>query len=159
MGAVQLGFSGGEPLVSCQFCRANPYYGWAQHNRDQLMPSQEQLHSAEVVAKEYQASQQGRMKIYYLVPDYDEGHPKACMNGWRTTFLTIAPDGLALPCHSARQLPNFACPSVRDHSISDIWNTSTVFSYFSGNDWMKNPAKVAPKKIKTSAAVIAKLFY
>ena len=124
------------------------YYGWAQHNRDQLMPSQEQLQSAEVVAKEYQASQQGRMKIYYVVPDYYEGRPKACMNGWGTTFLTIAPDGLALPCHSARQLPNFDCPSVRDHSISNIWNTSTAFNYFRGDDWMKNPCKSCPEKEK-----------
>ncbi len=124
------------------------YYGWAHHNRDQLMPTQEQLQTAEAIANEYQESQKGKMKIYYIVPDFFEGRPKACMNGWGTTFLTIAPDGLALPCHSARQLPNFDCPSVKDHSISEIWNESKAFNYFRGNDWMKEPCRSCPEKDK-----------
>jgi pyrroloquinoline quinone biosynthesis protein E len=70
------------------------------------------------------------------------------MNGWGTTFLTIAPDGLALPCHSARQLPNFECPSVRDYSISEIWNESTAFNYFRGDDWMQEPCRSCPEKDK-----------
>lgn len=124
------------------------YYGWAHHNRDQLMPTQEQLQAAEAIAKEYQDTQKGKMKIYYVVPDYYEGRPKACMNGWGTTFLTIAPDGVALPCHSARQLPNFDCPNVNDSSISDIWNKSKAFNYFRGDDWMKEPCKSCPDKDK-----------
>jgi len=124
------------------------YYGWAHHNRDQLMPTQQQLHDAEGIAKEYQTSQQGNMKIYYVVPDYYEGRPKACMNGWGTTFLTIAPDGVALPCHSARQLPNFNCPNVNDSSISDIWNKSEAFNYFRGDDWMKEPCRSCSEKDK-----------
>lgn len=124
------------------------YYGWALHNRDQLLPSQHQLEEAEIIAKQYQDAQQGKMKIYYVIPDYYEGRPKACMNGWGTTFLTIAPDGLALPCHSARQLPNFNCPSVRDHSISEIWNNSDAFNHFRGDEWMKEPCKSCPDKAK-----------
>lgn len=124
------------------------YYGWAHHNRDQLMPTQEQLKTAEAIANEYQVSQQGNMKIYYVVPDYYEGRPKACMNGWGTTFLTIAPDGVALPCHSARQLPNFDCPNVNDSSISDIWNKSTAFNYFRGDEWMKEPCRSCSEKDK-----------
>lgn len=124
------------------------YYGWAHHNRDQLMPTQEQLQAAEAIANEYQDTQKGKMKIYYVVPDYYEGRPKACMNGWGTTFLTIAPDGVALPCHSARQLPNFDCPNVNDSSISDIWNKSKAFNYFRGDDWMKGPCRSCPEKDK-----------
>lgn len=124
------------------------YYGWAHHNRDQLMPTQEQLQAAEAIANEYQDTQKGKMKIYYVVPDYYEGRPKACMNGWGTTFLTIAPDGVALPCHSARQLPNFDCPNVNDSSISDIWNKSKAFNYFRGDDWMKEPCRSCPEKDK-----------
>ena len=124
------------------------YYGWAHHNRDQLMPTQQQLNDAEVIANEYQASQKGKMKIYYVVPDYYEGRPKACMNGWGTTFLTIAPDGLALPCHSARQLPNFDCPNVNDFSIQEIWNESKAFNYFRGDDWMKEPCRTCKDKDK-----------
>ncbi len=122
------------------------YYGWAYHNRDQLMPTQQQLNDAEVIANEYQASQKGNMKIYYVVPDYYEGRPKACMNGWGTTFLTIAPDGLALPCHSARQLPNFDCPNVNDFSIQEIWNESNAFNYFRGDGWMKEPCRSCDDK-------------
>ena len=124
------------------------YYGWAHHNRDQLMPTQQQLNDAELIANQYQASQKGKMKIYYVVPDYYEGRPKACMNGWGTTFLTIAPDGLALPCHSARQLPNFNCPNVKDHSIHNIWNESKAFNYFRGDGWMKEPCRSCEEKDK-----------
>ena len=46
------------------------------------------------------------MKLYFVLPDYYETRPKACMNGWGTTFLNIAADGMALPCHEARMLPN-----------------------------------------------------
>lgn len=124
------------------------YYGWAHHNRDQLMPTQQQLNDAELIANQYQASQKAKMKIYYVVPDYYEGRPKACMNGWGTTFLTIAPDGLALPCHSARQLPNFDCPNVKDHSIHNIWNDSKAFNYFRGDGWMKEPCRSCEEKDK-----------
>jgi len=124
------------------------YYGWALQNRDQLLPTQQQLQQAEAIAKTYQQSQQGNMKIYYVIPDYHESRPKACMNGWGTTFLTIAPDGQALPCHSARQLPNFDCPNIREHSISEIWNKSTAFNYFRGDDWMKEPCKSCADKDK-----------
>lgn len=124
------------------------YYGWAHHNRDQLMPTQQQLNDAELIANQYQASQKAKMKIYYVVPDYYEGRPKACMNGWGTTFLTIAPDGLALPCHSARQLPNFDCPNVKDHSIHNIWNESKAFNYFRGDGWMKEPCRSCEEKDK-----------
>ena len=89
------------------------YYGWALHNRDRLLPTRAQLEGAESIAHDYQARYQGRMKIYYVVPDYYETRPKACMNGWGAVFLTIAPDGTALPCHAARELPGIQFPSVR----------------------------------------------
>ena len=51
-----------------------------------------------------------RMKIYFVVPDYFERRPKPCMNGLGSVFLTIAPDGTALPCHAARMLPGLDVP-------------------------------------------------
>ena len=51
-----------------------------------------------------------RCRILFVVPDYFEGKPKKCMNGWGTTFLGVAPDGTALPCHAARMLPGRRCP-------------------------------------------------
>ena len=90
------------------------YYGWAMHNRDRLMPRREQLQRAEAVAHDYQERWKDRMKIYYVVPDYYEDRPKPCMNGWGKLFLTITPDGTALPCHSARVLPGIQFPNVAD---------------------------------------------
>lgn len=124
------------------------YYGWSRVNVDQLLPTREQLSHAESVAKEYQKKIEDKMKIIYVIPDYFENRPKACMNGWGAIFLTIAPDGSALPCHAAAQLPNMEFPNVRDHSIEWIWDESPTFNKFRGFDWMKEPCKSCPEKEK-----------
>ena len=36
----------------------------------------------------------------------------------------VAPDGVALPCHNARDLPGLNLPNVRDVGLADIWRTS-----------------------------------
>jgi PqqA peptide cyclase len=124
------------------------YYGWAFHNKDYLIPTREQLANAEIVAKEFQERLKGKMKIFYVIPDYFEDRPKKCMDGWGAIFLTITPDGLALPCHAARQLPGLELPSVQDHSIDWIWNDSPDFNKFRGLDWMKEPCRTCPEKEK-----------
>ncbi len=124
------------------------YYGWAHINRDLLLPTQEQFEQAEQIAQAFKEKVAGKMKIYYVVPDYYEDRPKACMNGWGTTFLTIAPDGVALPCHSARELPGLDCPNVNDYSISEIWNGSKAFNFFRGLEWMKEPCRSCDEKEK-----------
>ena len=124
------------------------YYGWAHHNRDLLLPTKEQFEEAEAIAQAYKEKVAGKMKIYYVIPDFYEDRPKACMNGWGTTFLTIAPDGVALPCHSARDLPGLDCPNVNDYNIEEIWNESKAFNFFRGNDWMKEPCRSCDEKEK-----------
>ncbi len=124
------------------------YYGWAHLNRDQLLPTKEQFEEAEAIAQAYKEKVKGKMKIYYVVPDFYEDRPKACMNGWGTTFLTIAPDGTALPCHSARELPGLNCPNVKDLSIHEIWHHSPAFNRFRGFEWMKEPCRSCPEKVK-----------
>ena len=124
------------------------YYGWANHNRDLLLPTKEQFEQAETIAQDYKKRLEGKMKIYYVVPDFYEDRPKACMNGWGTTFLTIAPDGVALPCHSARELPDLDCPNVNDFSIDEIWNDSKAFNFFRGFEWMKQPCRSCDEKEK-----------
>lgn len=122
------------------------YYGWALINRDRLLPTREQLARAEAIAHAYQERLKGRMKIYYVVPDYYEGRPKACMNGWGSLFLTVAPDGTALPCHAARQLPGLSFPNVREHDLEWIWNQSSGFNHFRGYEWMKEPCRTCPER-------------
>lgn len=115
------------------------YYGWALANRDYLLPTREQLRQAEAVAHDYQARYNERMKIYFVVPDYFEGRPKPCMDGWGRVFLSVAPDGRAMPCHAAADLPGLALPNVRDHSLEWIWLDSPDFNRFRGQSWMQEP--------------------
>jgi len=124
------------------------YYGWSKLNAEALLPTRAQLARAERIAHEYQERLKGRMKILYVVPDYYETRPKACMNGWGAVFLTIAPDGAALPCHAARQLPGFDFPNVRDHAIEWIWNESSAFMRYRGDEWMKEPCRSCPERDK-----------
>jgi pyrroloquinoline quinone biosynthesis protein E len=88
------------------------------------------------------------MKIYYVVPDYYEERPKACMNGWGNVFLTITPDGTALPCHAARELPGMELPNVRDLTVDEIWNGSNDFNRFRGFGWMQEPCRSCDEKEK-----------
>jgi len=115
------------------------YYSWAEVNRAHLLPTTEQLKRAEAITDEWRARLEGQMKIFFVAPDYHEGKPKKCMNGWGNVFLTIAPDGAALPCHTARMLPGLTFPSVREKSLKEIWYDSDGFNRFRGTGWMKEP--------------------
>jgi pyrroloquinoline quinone biosynthesis protein E len=124
------------------------YYGWGLVNRAQLMPTRAQLAQAEAVVHDYRARIGNRMRILFVVPDYFEQRPKACMNGWGSVFLGIAPDGTALPCHAARSLPGIAFPNVREFSVKDIWYASGAFNRYRGDAWMKSPCRDCAEKNK-----------
>jgi PqqA peptide cyclase len=124
------------------------YYAWALINRDQLLPSREQLVRAEAITNQFRARMGNRCKVYFVVPDYYATRPKACMNGWGSVFLNIAADGLALPCHEARMLPGLTFPNVRDHSVCWIWEESPGFNAYRGDDWMQEPCRSCPEKTK-----------
>src|ERR1700704_1967011 len=124
------------------------YYGWAWHNREQLLPSRAQVERAEQTMQRFREREGLRMQIYFVVPDYFERRPKACMNGLGSIFLTIAPDGTALPCHAARMLPGLEFPNVRGASIKEIWYDSASFNHFRGDAWMKEPCRSCPEKTR-----------
>ncbi len=124
------------------------YYGWAYLNRDLLLPSREQLERAEEVTNRFRERIGNKMKIYFVVPDYYESRPKACMNGWGSVFLNLTADGLALPCHEARMLPGLDFPSVREHDLRWIWHDSPAFNRYRGDEWMKEPCRSCPEKAK-----------
>jgi pyrroloquinoline quinone biosynthesis protein E len=124
------------------------FYSWAHLNRDQLLPTREQVIRAEAVTNEWREKLGNSMKLFFVVPDYYESRPKKCMNGWGNVFMTIAPDGVALPCHTARMLPGLAFPSVREHGIREIWYESEGFNRFRGTGWMKEPCASCPEKEK-----------
>ena len=122
------------------------YYGWALKNINALLPSQEQITEARRVTNYYREKRKD-MKVFFVVPDYFATRPKACMNGWGTTFLTINPDGVALPCNTANTLP-LTFPNVKEFSIEQIWNESSAFNYFRGDSWMKDPCRTCDEKEK-----------
>lgn len=131
-------------LATCQ------YYGWAFKNREGLMPSRAQLEQAEKEVNLYRqrlSDKGSAMKLIFVTPDYYEERPKACMNGWGSLFLTVAPDGTALPCHSARLLP-IDFPNVQDMALRDIWYDSPGFNHYRGDSWMPEPCRSCDEKGK-----------
>ena len=122
------------------------YYGWAWLNRAQLLPSRAQLERAEAVTRQFREQAGAKMQVYFVVPDYFETRPKACMNGLGNIFLAITPDGTALPCHAARMLPQLEFPNVRAHDVRSIWYDSAAFNHFRGEAWMKEPCRSCPER-------------
>ena len=122
------------------------YYGWAWLNRAHLLPSRAQLERAEEVTRAFRERVGPKMQIYFVVPDYFETRPKACMNGLGSVFLAVTPDGTALPCHAARMLPGLEFPNVRERDVRSIWYDSEAFNHFRGEAWMKEPCRSCPER-------------
>jgi PqqA peptide cyclase len=122
------------------------YYSWAYVNRAELLPTREQLKRAEAVTDAWREKLGDRMRIFFVAPDYHEGQAKKCVNGWGSMFLTVAPDGTALPCHTAKMLPGLSFPNVRDHSLGEIWFDSEGFNRYRGTGWMKEPCSSCEHK-------------
>lgn len=115
------------------------YYSWALENREHLLPTAAQLRAAEAATARWRERLGERMRLFFVAPDYHDGRPKKCVNGWGSMFLTVTPDGTALPCHTARMLPGLAFPNVREHPLQHIWYESEGFNRYRGTGWMKEP--------------------
>jgi pyrroloquinoline quinone biosynthesis protein E len=63
-------------------------------------------------------------------------------------FLSLTPDGTALPCQSARVLPGIDFPNVKNQSVREIWYDSDAFNRFRGDAWMKEPCRSCPEKTR-----------
>ncbi len=124
------------------------YYNWAMVNRDELMPTLEQVREAEATIQRWRQKLGDSMTLYFVIPDYYEGRPKACMNGWGAISLTIAPDGVAMPCLEARVIPGLEFVSVRDQPLSWIWHESPLFRKYRGVDWLPEPCRSCSEKEK-----------
>ncbi|MBB5158556.1 pyrroloquinoline quinone biosynthesis protein PqqE [Saccharopolyspora phatthalungensis] len=121
------------------------YYGWAWRNRDALLPSRPQIERAEAVVRAERARLAGRMEISYVLPDYYSQYPKPCMEGWAKRQLTVTPNGDALPCPAAHQLP-LPRANVREKSLAWIWTDSPLFQRFRGTDWMPEPCRSCARR-------------
>jgi pyrroloquinoline quinone biosynthesis protein E len=122
------------------------YYGWAFANRENLLPTGEQLnHSVEFLKRE-QERLQGKIRIEFVVPDYYAKYPKPCMGGWGRKLMLITPNGDALPCHAAQVIPGLSFENVKDRSLREIWEQSAAFQKFRGEDWMQQPCKTCDRR-------------
>ena len=112
------------------------YLGWALMNRHALLPTQEQLQQARLIAHAARERLLGRMEILFVTPDYYTGVPRACMDGWGRRHLVVSPDGLVLPCHLAHTLPGLTFERAGTRPLLDIWEQSEGFNRFRGEAWM-----------------------
>ncbi|HLD64774.1 MAG TPA: pyrroloquinoline quinone biosynthesis protein PqqE [Pseudomonas sp.] len=124
------------------------YYNWALLNRDQLMPTREELQRAEAQVREARSRLGERLTIFFVIPDYYEGRPKACMNGWGAIHLTIAPNGNVLPCSQAGSFKDLTFPNIREQPLEQIWRDSPIFNLYRGDAWMPEPCRSCDEKEK-----------
>jgi len=117
------------------------YYGWALRNRAALMPTRAQVAACTATVDAARARLKGVMEIDYVAPDYYAARPKACMGGWGRQVLNISPSGKVLPCHAAESITGLRFDSVRDRSLTWIWEHSEAFNLYRGTDWMPEPCR------------------
>ncbi|MEO8879560.1 MAG: pyrroloquinoline quinone biosynthesis protein PqqE [Gemmatimonadaceae bacterium] len=122
------------------------YYGWAVLNHEALMPTRAQIERSEAIVDAAVQKYKGTMQIIYVLPDYYSDFPKPCQGGWGNFYLVVAPDGRTMPCHAASQITTLSFDNVRDHSVRWIWEESSAFLAYRGDDWMKEPCRSCPRK-------------
>ncbi|SNR34035.1 pyrroloquinoline quinone biosynthesis protein PqqE [Paracoccus sediminis] len=122
------------------------FHGWADLNRRALMPTREQAAAARQVVNDARIRLRGRMVIDYVPADHHAVYPKACMGGWGSTGLNVAPDGTVLPCHAAQSIPWMRFENVRDRPLGEIWRLSDSFNAFRGTAWMAEPCRSCDRK-------------
>lgn len=122
------------------------YLGWALLNRRALLPSREQLDRAREVAAAARERLKGKMEVLFVTPDYYSEFPKACMDGWGRRFLVVTPDGLALPCHAAHEIPGLTFERVGTRLLAEIWASPEGLGRFRGQAWMPEPCRSCPRR-------------
>src|ERR1700683_381353 len=122
------------------------YYGWALANRAALLPTRAQLAKAVAIVAEAEKRFAGRIRIDSVVPDYYAKYPKACMGGWGRRLMLVNPAGKVLPCHAAEVLPGLSFENVREKSLDWIWQESTSFRKFRGEEWMPEPCRSCDRR-------------
>lgn len=122
------------------------YVSWALLNREQLMPTREQLESAAEIAARHKKRLEGKIDVLFVKPDYFGTTPKACMDGWARRFIHMVPDGRVLPCHAATSITSLTFDNVKDKSLGDIWANSAALNAYRGEEWMKEPCRSCDRR-------------
>ena len=135
-----------EHQPGCAEFASVQYYGWALANRDALLPTRTQLDYCVETLKSAERELRGTTRIAFVVPDYYAKYPKACVGGWGRKLILVSPDGTALPCHAAKVIPGLCFDNVKDKTLKEIWEESTAFRQFRGEDWMQEPCKSCERR-------------
>ena len=122
------------------------FHGWALENRAALLPTREQTEAVKTTVAEASRRYQGVLAFDFVPPDYYSDFPKACMGGWGSTGLNVTPNGTVLPCHAAQTIPHLSFDTIRDKSLSDIWQNSTAFNAYRGTEWLPEPCQSCDRK-------------
>jgi pyrroloquinoline quinone biosynthesis protein E len=122
------------------------YYGWALANRENLLPTREQLDRSIEFLKDAGERLRGKINVEFVVPDYYAKYPKACMGGWGRKMMLITPNGEALPCHAAKVIPGLHFDNLKERSLREIWEKSEAFEKFRGEKWMPDPCKSCDRR-------------
>jgi pyrroloquinoline quinone biosynthesis protein E len=123
------------------------YDGWAFLNRAALLPTREQIDAAaEVVARAREEAREP--EILWVLPDYHRDRPKPCMGGWARRTLVLAPDGRALPCQAAGELPGLEFWRFPEHSLAACWRDAPGMNAFRGEGWMREPCRSCPERAR-----------
>ncbi len=122
------------------------FHGWATENRGMLLPTREQTEATKQKVAEASERLKGVLAFDFVPPDYYADYPKACMGGWGSAGLNIAPDGSVLPCHAAQKIPHLTFENVADKPLAEIWYDSPSFNAYRGDDWMPDTCKTCDRK-------------
>jgi pyrroloquinoline quinone biosynthesis protein E len=60
--------------------------------------------------------------------------------------MLINPSGKVLPCHAAEVLPGLSFENVRERTLAWIWQESSSFRRFRGEDWMPEPCRSCDRR-------------
>lgn len=122
------------------------YYGWALRNRDALLPTRAQWERSLELITAARERLKGKMRVDFVGPDYYARYPKACMGGWGRGVILIDPAGRALPCHAAGVIPDLHFDNIQQHDLRWIWDESSAFRKFRGEDWMQEPCRTCDRR-------------
>jgi len=120
------------------------FYGWGLRNRAALLPTAEQVAAADQQVAWVRDRYGDTIEIVYVPADYHGTRPKPCMGGWGARQLVVAPNGDALPCLAAGQLPDLDPPNVQSGPLAAIWYSSAAFNRYRGTGWMREPCRGCP---------------
>jgi pyrroloquinoline quinone biosynthesis protein E len=132
--------------ASCVEFASVQYYGWAFANRENLLPTRQQLDRCVEVLKQAEGRLAGKTRVIFVVPDYYAKFPKPCVGGWGRKLMLITPSGDALPCHAAQVIPGLSFENVKNRGLREIWDHSDAFQRFRGEGWMQEPCKTCDRR-------------